>query len=73
MKQETKHTQAGFIQIHVEFLKKGQFFFFPNGRKRMVAESILVKPAWTEIIATSPTGRIYKRDIANCKLITIYQ
>lgn len=62
----------GFNLICVERLKAGQFFFFPNGHKRMVAEDVRVGIAWTTIKATSPTGRTYKKDIINCTKIQIY-
>lgn len=56
----------------VEQLKPNIFFMFPNGRKRMVVESVKVGIAWTTVTATSPTGRTIKRDIPNNTLIFIY-
>ena len=64
---------TGFTEKRVQYLKPNEFFFFPNGRKRMVCESKKTGINHTEIIATSPTGRTYKKEVLNDKYITVYE
>ena len=70
---ENSKEVKGFDRIHAHDLKAGQFFFFPNGKKRMVAEEVKTGVAITTIKATSPTGRTYTKEMFMCKLIYVYQ
>lgn len=59
--------------IHAHNLKRNQFFFFANGKKRMVAEEVKTNCGWTTITATTAKGRTYKRTVFECSKITIYE